>query len=55
MLLSFTEDDVRIYVRPKGEDQVDIAAAKKYICNNCEKEMASRKYLQAHEKRCNTQ
>ena len=54
-LLTFTENNVRIYVRPTGQNQVDIAAAKKYICNNCEKELASRKYLQLHEKRCNAQ
>ena len=54
-LLTFTENNVRIYVRPKGQNQVDIAAANKYICNNCEKELASRKYLQLHEKRCNAQ
>ena len=52
-LLSFAENNVRIYVRPKGEDQVDIAAAKKHVCKTCKKELASRKYLQIHEKRCN--
>ena len=51
-ILMITDTDVKIYIRPRGEDQVDIATRKKYKCKNCQKELASRKFLQRHEKRC---
>ena len=43
-LLTITESNVRIYVRPRGEDEVDIATTKKHICNKCNKELASRAF-----------
>ena len=50
-LLTITESNVRIYVKPKGEDKVDIATTKKYLCKDCNKEFASRTFLQRHLKR----
>ena len=51
-ILAVTGTDVKIFIRPKGEDQVDIATQKKYICKNCRKELACRKFLERHQKRC---
>ena len=51
-LLAITESDIIVYVRPQGEDQVDIVTPKKHTCKNCGKEMASRGYLERHLKRC---
>ena len=53
-LLMITKSDVGIYVRPRGEDEVDIATPKKHICNNCNKELALRAFLQRHLKCCTT-
>ena len=50
-LLAITESNVRIYVKPKGEDKVDIAILEKHLCKDCNKEFASRTFLQRHVKR----
>ena len=52
-LLTITEKDIRIYVRPTGQNKVDIATPKKHLCKTCKKELTSRKYSQLHKKRCN--
>ena len=51
-ILAITDTDVKIYLRPKGEDLVDIATQKKHICKNCRKEVICRKFLERHEERC---
>ena len=51
-ILAITDKDVKIYIRPKGEDLVDIATQKKHICKNCKKELICRKFLERHEQRC---
>ena len=51
-LVAIPESNVRIYVKPKGEDKVNIATTKKHLCKKCNKELASRTFLQRHLKRC---
>ena len=51
-LLSITEKDVDIYLRPNGIDQADIAVIKKNICKKCDKELFSHNYLKRHLKTC---
>ena len=51
-LLEIPESNVKIYVKPIGEDNVDIAILEKHLCKYCNKELNSRIFLQRHLQRC---
>ena len=52
-LLEIPESNVKIYVKPIGEDNVDIAILEKHLCKYCNKELNSRIIcLQRHLQRC---
>ena len=51
-LLARDETNVKVYIRPKGDDKVDIATIKKTVCRDCKKEFSSRNYLVRHLKYC---
>ena len=51
-LLEIPESNVKIYVKPTGEDNVDIAILEKHLCKYCNKELKSRIFLQRHLERC---
>ena len=53
-LLEIPESNVKIYVKPIGEDNVDIAILEKHLCKYCNKELNSRIFLQRHLQRCTT-
>ena len=47
-----TEQEINIFLRPRGGEEVDIAVAEKLACENCEDEFASPVYLNQHMLRC---
>ena len=51
-LLEIPESNVKIYVKPIGEDNVDIAILEKHLCKYCNKELNSRIFLQRHLQWC---
>ena len=51
-LLEIPESNVKIYVKPIGEDNVDIAILEKHLCKYCNKELSSHIFLQCHLQWC---
>ena len=47
-LVALTETNVNIYIRSRGDEQVDIATMAKVVCKNCSKELSSQNYLRRH-------